>query len=424
MRVTDQARRALVLAAEAARDRGDKAVGGHHVLLGLAGAEGSARHVLGSSSERLRAVPPSAATLDAESSADVRLPFVTARDIVNSAIERARASGRDQATTADILFAALDPADGPVTSLLRAAGAEPATVRASLAEGDHGACCQETGVSEVRTLLAEMGSHADGLPGRGRAAAGMVGGLIPYALLWCTVLAVTWDTSGPELVLALGAATVLLSALLAPVFLRRRVHRSLAYAPTTLPMPESMRPLLDRLGLQQLEVRIQPAPAQDRCYRLGRRAWIVLGSGTERHRELAHFVLWHEVAHLARRDGAARRLSARVGVGLVVGAMGSFDLRAAAIAVTGTAMLIVAGRWWSEAACDRIAVRQAGPAALHAWAAAVSGTLATLRRQKERPRRARVKDLLSHPPLALRTALHPNTSHQDENTEHDQAVTV
>lgn len=78
-----------------------------------------------------------------------------------------------------------------------------------------------------------------------------------------------------------------------------------------------------------------------------------------------------------------------------------------AIAVTGTAMLTVTGRWWSEAACDRFAVRQAGPAALHAWAAAVGG------RQGNLPRLARVKGLLTHPPLALRTALHPNTSHQD-----------
>ena len=398
MRVTDQALRALMLAAEAAHDLGEKPVSGYHLLLGLADAEGGARHVLGASAGRLRdAMPPAPA--DAP----------TAADIVNIAIRDAYAGGRDRATTADILGAALATVDGPVASRLSAAGADPGTIRAALAERDHGTCCQETGVSEIRMVLAEMGSHANRIPSRGRALAGMAGGVIPYLLLWSAVLAVTWDTAGPELVLVPAAATTLVTSLLGPIVLRRRVRRSVARATTTLPVPDSMRPLLDRLGLRQLEVRLQSGPTMDRCHRLGRRAWIVLGEGTESTPTAARFVLWHEVAHLARRDITARRLNASLGYGLSVGALTSFDLRALAIALTGTAMLTVAGHWWSEAACDRLAVRQDGPEGLHAWAETIRGSLAALRLQRKLSRWARVKSLFTHPPLALRTALHPNT---------------
>ena len=241
MRVTDQALRALMLAAEAAHNLGDKPVRGYHLLLGLAVAEGSARHVLGSSAGRLRDAPP-------PSPADAS----TAEEIVNRAVRDAYADGRDRATTADLLRAALGPADGPVASLLRAAGADPTTIRAALAESDHGTCCQETGVSEIRALLAEMGSHAHRIPSRGRAVAGLVGGLIPYLLLWSAVLAVTWDTSGPELVLVPAAAATFLWSLLGPILLHWRVRRSIKRVPMMLPTPESMRPLVDRLGLRQL----------------------------------------------------------------------------------------------------------------------------------------------------------------------------
>lgn len=392
MRVTDQALRALTLAAEAARELGDKP-GGYHMLLGLARAEGGARHVLGSSAGSLPGVP--------------RPPAggATAKEIVDEAIGHAYARGRDRATTADLLYAVLGPVDGPSASLVRAAGADPAMIRAALAEGDHGGCCQETGVSEIRVLLATMGSDVAGITGRGRAVAGLVGGSVPYLLLWFAVLAVTWDTAGPEPVLALAAATMLLSGVNGSMVVRRRTREAVARAATVLPVPGSVRPLLDRLGLRQLEVRVEAGPGAGRCHRLGRRAWIVLGDGVEQTPAIARFVLWHEMAHLARRDHRARRLHAGLGVGLIAGAIGSLDLRALTIAVAGTALVTVGGRWWSEAACDRLAVRRGGPAGLQAFEAAVRGYRAVLRRQRALPRWARVKGVLTHPPLALRVAL-------------------
>jgi hypothetical protein len=117
------------------------------------------------------------------------------------------------------------------------------------------------------------------------------------------------------------------------------------------------------------EVRVQSEISRDRCYRLGRRAWIVMGEATENHQERSRFVLWHEVAHLARRDVTTRRLSASVQCSLFVAALASFDPRAVAITVAGTAVLAIAGRWWSELACDRFAVKQAGVGAQHDRAA-------------------------------------------------------
>jgi Zn-dependent protease with chaperone function len=407
MRVTDQALRALVQAAGEARALGDGPVDSYHLLLGLADAEGGARHVLGSGPERLREVPAAVGT-----------PLPLAAAVVESAVGHAYAHGRDRATTADILFAALGPGDGPVASVLSAAGADPARIRAALAGGDHGDCCGETGVSGLRPLLAEMGGRAGPVPGRARAVARVVGGLVPYVLLYCVVLAVAWDTSGPEVILAVGAAALPLRLLIGAVVVHRRIRRAVARVPAAVPLPGAARPLPDRLGLRELHVRIQPGPAQDRCYRRGRRAWIVLSEDTEAHPETARFVLWHEVAHLARRDVTAWLLGGAVSGSLLTAAVAGFDPGAVAIATTGMAVLSVASHWWSEVACDRFAVRQAGPAAFHAWAARHRADLAALRRQKKR-HWARAKSLLTHPPLALRTALQPNPAEKDRGPRED-----
>ena len=129
-------------------------------------------------------------------------------------------------------------------------------MRAALTEQDHDACCQETGVYAVWPILARMGARADLMPGRVRIIAGVVGSLIPYALLYAAVLAVTWDTSGPELVLTVGAAAMAIPLILNPIRFRRQVRRIATLAPAAAVVLEGIRPMLDRLGLRQLEVRI------------------------------------------------------------------------------------------------------------------------------------------------------------------------
>ncbi|MER7008142.1 hypothetical protein ABT297_34555 [Dactylosporangium sp. NPDC000555] len=176
----------------------------------------------GLSSERLREAGAALFPPGPDHQDDTRIPFAAElREALERGIRKARASGHDQVTTVDLLVALLGPEAGPeavpAAELLRAAESDPAAMRAALAERDHDGCCQEAGVSAARPILAEMGSRAALMPGRLRSIAGVVGTLIPYALLYAAVLAVTWDTSGPELVLTVGAVTTLVPLTLSPL---------------------------------------------------------------------------------------------------------------------------------------------------------------------------------------------------------------
>ncbi|GLW31122.1 hypothetical protein Areg01_40620 [Actinoplanes regularis] len=410
MRVTDQALRVLVLAAEAAHGSGETPVTGYHLLLGLAEGEGGARHVLDVSAARLRAPappPPGEVALAGEAVAGVAGEiaggsFPSAKEIADRAVSHAHASGRDYATTTDLLFAALGPDDGPAAALLRAAGVDPARIRAALTEQDHASCCAESGISKIRPILAGMGSHAARMPGRFRAAAG----LLPVLLLYAVVVAVTWDSAGPETVLVTGALAWLLMGPLFQLRVRQQTRASLASTPEMLIVPAGIRPLLDRLGVRDLEVRRRPGVAADRCLRLGRRAWLVISGNTEDHPEWAGFVLWHEIAHLARRDILVSQIRPALWFSVYCAALISVDFRALAIVVVGGPLLIVAQRWWSELACDRLAVRFAGTAALHGWVADQWEIQRIARRQGVQERWS----WLTHPPLALRTAPHPHSA--------------
>lgn len=140
---------------------------------------------------------------------------------------------------------------------------------------------------------------------------------------------------------------------------------------------------------------------------------------TEQHPEPLRFVLWHEIAHLARRDDVLRRLTAALVFGLLIAALASIDPGAMAIAFVGVLLVAVTGHWWSETACDRLAARHAGVGALHAWAAGRRAIVVILRRNKALSRRARAKGLLTHPPLALRTAFHPHVSQESPTTDRE-----
>jgi hypothetical protein len=77
-------------------------------------------------------------------------------------------------------------------------------------------------------------------------------------------------------------------------------------------------------------------------------------------------------------------------------------------------------RWWSEAACDRLAVRHAGAGALHAWAAYQSAPQPGRRWF----RWARVRGVFTHPPLALRKALHPYRGEEGRSSETEELVSA
>ncbi|BCJ39643.1 hypothetical protein GCM10010168_79020 [Actinoplanes ianthinogenes] len=500
MQVTDQALRALTLAAVSAHSRAETPVNSYHLLLGLTEAEGAARHLLapdsphptspapgpdsespdpreaetpvaleaGSGPQRSQAVGqepgngsgpqrpgvvgqepesgsgsqrPGAVGQEPGSGSGVQRPgvvdrksavgpdrrragaadspaaFRTAKEAVERAVVHARGSGRDYATTADLLFAILDLDSasnegldrGPVARALRVSGADPIALRAAATEQDHIACCQESGISPIRPTLIAMGSHAGRLPGRARTAAGFIAAAVPALLLWAAVLAVAWDTTGPETILAAGGLALAVFLALTLVARRRQFDRVRALVPDRLTVPAELQPVLDRLGLRSLEVRRQAGVALDRCFRYGPRALVVVCANTEAHAEFIGFVLWHELAHLARREHARRRLWYLLLIGLYVGATVGSDVRALAVAVLGGLVLTVSGRWWSELACDRFAVRHSGVAGLHAWVADQRKIRVIARQRGKWSAGKQLRSLLSHPPLRLRAALHPVT---------------
>ncbi|WP_433202624.1 hypothetical protein ACQP00_32680 [Dactylosporangium sp. CS-047395] len=254
-------------------------------------------------------------------------------------------------------------------------------------------------------VLAEVTARAGAVPRRGWI--GALGVLVPcWLLLYALLLAVTWDTSGPEIVLAGAAGTMFIALVLAPVQILRRRREVTVRSPALVPLPADAGVLLGRLGLRELEVHLQPGIGSDRCLWLGRTAVILLTEHTAADPQRARFVLWHEIAHLARRDSLAWTVTGLLGVGALIGAMLSFDPRALALTLVAVPTLTVAGRWWAEAACDRLAVRQAGADALHAWAVHLRTIVATARRTNPAARRSRLRALITHPPLALRMALH------------------
>ncbi|GIF02591.1 hypothetical protein [Actinoplanes siamensis] len=394
MQVTDQARYALVLAAEKAHESGERPVDARHLLLALAETDGGARHALTRSAPDGRepgnqASPPDtgrpgpgAKTSPPESGG----PFPPAPEIAARALARARTAGRDYATTTDFLVTVLDADDGRLAAMLHAAGLDSAP-----AGRDHADCCAENGYSPMRPLLAAMGARAGGLPGRARTRLHLLTGLLPLLLLYALVLAVTWDTAGPETILAVGVAVLAAGFPLILLAERRQLRALLAAAPDPVAVPTGIRPLLDRLGLRDLEVRRVPGAGADRCLRRGRRAWLLITSDTEEHPDRAGFVLWHEVAHLVRRDVESSRPRRAGYLGLYAATLISLDPRALAVLVVGGLLLGVGRRWWAELACDRLAVRFAGVDALRAWAAGRAP--------------ARARHLLTHPPLGLRAAV-------------------
>jgi hypothetical protein len=404
MQITDQALRVLVLAAENAHGRGDTPVSSYHLVHGLTAGDGGARHALTANSDLRRTVR--AASPDA-AEAGKRPEFVTAKAVVDGAVHHARTSGRDRATTADLLTAILTSGDD-AAALLTAGGADLTALRAALAD-DHESCCSETGISSIRPILEKLASDAARMPGRARTVVRAAYRLIPYALLYAATLALTWGTSGPELISVFAAGAFLISLPLSIVLGRRRARQIIAGLPSMRVVPDTVQPLLDRLGVVRLDVRVDPDLIRDRCHRAGRRAWIAISRHTESHPEWSPFVLWHEVTHLARRDEMIRRITGAAGSGLVIATLAGFDVRALAITAAGTTALTVADRWWSELACDRIAVRHAGADAIHAWAADHRDTEALARRLRGGAGWTRFKSLLTHPPLALRTALHRTT---------------
>ena len=399
MIATDAMRTAFVRAGVIARELRAAEISSGHLLFAFCDAPCTAGHALADLGVTpvLRAALAPGAREGAEESGRVRIPLARElKDLIEPAL-RLTGAKRDL-TTADLLRMMLGAPACAGVGLLVQAGADPAAVAAALDRHVGIGCCAEMHVGQVPAALEEAARCQARLPGRASAAFGIAGLIAAFGAVLALVLAASWDTTGPQTVLALAAACLVPILLLSPVRLRRirRVWQSLeSQAPTAIAVPPALQQTITDAGGGLLAVRVQPG-GKDRCFTARHRTLVLLSSISVDDREGLPFVLWHELAHGVRRDSARRHVLAALTFATIVPSMLTFDLRAMAAAVAGTYLIVVGTRWLSELSSDAIAVRIAGPQAMHAWAQRV-----------RRLRRRRIRGLLTHPPLSLRLALHP-----------------
>jgi len=427
-RLTDQARKAVVLAQEEARRLGDRTIDPGHLLLGLVAVDTSVAQLalarLGVTADALRAARPASGP----EPPDGHIPFEAGtKAALECALRESIADRSLNLTTGHMLLGVLaqsPAAFGPVAvGAGRTSTGDGQTVTAAdgvLARSE-GAALPE--LDAVRVVVFE--EHASGRsperagPWRdlqlGPAPDRLPWSRIPatvLAVLWyaglsAAILALTWDEAGPEIFGTAFIAFVLVFGLVVALVARRGTAKHLAKVPVVLDPPPEVVAVLARRRVTG-EVRVQSGRSvRDRCYRRGSQAWIVLAPRTMARPRSAGFVVGHEVAHALRNDHARHRVVGTLAPATLLAGYITLDPRAWLIAFGGVLIFHVADRWWAELACDRFAARWAGAEALRAWA---DGHRALLRERQNRGwrRLRRVRNLVKHPPLALRVALYRN----------------
>jgi Zn-dependent protease with chaperone function len=270
-------------------------------------------------------------------------------------------------------------------------------IGAAVAEHRSLGCCAESGPNNLSDVLAQASAVAPRLPG-GASFAGAIAALLgAYAVVLAMVISLTTDTAGVDDVLTFFAAgSLVAAATTAFATLRGRSREWIdEVAPDGIAVPAGLRTTLAAHGLSQVEVRLAARGSTSRTFGGLRRAWIVLSHASIHDRAGLPFVLWHELAHAARRDGARRWVANTFGYAVFLASVFTAEVPAAAAGALGVLLVRTANRWISELACDRIAVAHAGADAARAWA---------LRARDAPGLVARLRALLSHPPLAWRLA--------------------
>jgi Zn-dependent protease with chaperone function len=244
------------------------------------------------------------------------------------------------------------------------------------------------------------------LPRRGAAGRALFAALTLYTV----VAAVALQTVPADLRLDVGGGLLVVLAVDVPLvelmrgIATRRVRVRLArLAPTTVELPATVAAVVARYGIRELSIRMQVGVApRDRAFRVGRRAWVVLGHRTVHRGEFRSFVLCHEIGHVVRDDSRIRRITYVVASAtiLVLGLL--TDGPTLAVAVGLTLLAFVAEHWLAELACDAFAVRWVGVEAFRAWATPYRARLGRAARLGLRSRLRIARGLLTHPPMGLR----------------------
>jgi hypothetical protein len=420
-RFTDQARHAIVRAQVEARRLGDATIDPGHLLLGVVAVDRSIAQLalarLGVTADALR----EARSASGSASPDGHIPFdAGTKAALECALRESIADRSLTLTTGHLLLgvmgelpSAVRPAAPSVERSPTGAGLSVSTVdgaavdveavRAAVIEEHRAGRSPESAGPVWRDL--HLAPGPDRLPWSSVPATVLA--ILWYAGLSAAILGLTWDEAGPEIFGTVFVASTVIYGLLVALVSRRGTAKHLAKLPVAFDPPPEVVAVLARRGLTG-EIRLQSGRAvRDRCYRRGSNAWIVLAPRTMARPRLVGFVLAHEVAHALRNDHGRHRVVGTLAPATLVAGYITLDPWAWLIAFSGVIVFHVADRWWSELACDRFAVRWAGAAALRAWA---DDHRALLRERQNRGwrRLRRVRNLLKHPPFALRVALYRN----------------
>jgi Zn-dependent protease with chaperone function len=186
----------------------------------------------------------------------------------------------------------------------------------------------------------------------------------------------------------------------------RRVERRLAKrAPAVVAPPAVVTDIVSRAGVRRFALRVSTGRLiQDRAYRLGRSASIVLSAVTIVESASLPFVLAHEIGHVVRRDSGHHRASFIMAASMVVIPLAAPAPLPLVIAVVAGAVVFVADRWRAEYACDAFAVRWVGAEPLRLWMTTYAGRLSRPENRTPRRRLRRSLGRLTHPPIDRRMA--------------------
>jgi hypothetical protein len=433
-RLTDQAREAVVRAQEEARRLGDGTIDPLHLLLGVLTVDGCIAQLalagLGVTADAVRATRPPSGPVVSEG----HLPF---EDDTKAALEcalRESITHRSRnLTTGHLLLGVIahKPTAAPAPEPPAVLSQGPIAVRPAV-PGVHRAA---TGVGLTVTTVAgvtvdvaavraavweeaksgrgpestgpiwsdlDLGPAPDRLPRSGVLATVVT--ILCFALLSAAVLGLTWDEAGPEIFGTGFVGAAVLFGLPAALAARRVTAKHVSRLPLALDPPPEVVAVLASRGLTA-EIRVASGRfIRDRCYRRGSTAWIVLSPRTLARPRSAGFVMAHEVAHLLRNDHARYRVVATLALAVVMGSYLTLDLRAWLIGFGGVLGLQLVSRWRTELDCDAFAARWTSAEALRAWADDHRALLREPQNRRGR-RRRRVRNFMTHPPLALRVAL-------------------
>lgn len=211
---------------------------------------------------------------------------------------------------------------------------------------------------EFRKLLVHQASLAWPRP-RIHFASAMVSAIWYLATLAFLAMAGV-DTVGPELIVGLAAAGLLVMALQYLV-VSRRAALPAAAGSTQLPSPPELSKLVAQWGISNLAIWLRDDyRIDDHAVRVRATARIGVSREVFNRPGESGFVVAHELAHLLRNDPVRGLIDRRLRYSLLLPALVTFTPWIWAVTVASVLVHAVVKSWAAEIGCDLIAVKLHG----------------------------------------------------------------